>query len=176
MIVALSPRRRRMITAPANSNTAPVAASGTRIGAMPSAAGTIRPTAARSSRAPMALRAPGLKSSTHLEAAPPIPANFSLGTNSLVLLLTRKTTARIPATIHRARFSLRLMRISLKGYRRFPLPGHPGSAGTNRVPDALPTDVTPYAHAFDLDDQRSQAVGGLFCSPPAPPLGAIHRD
>ena len=34
----------------------------------------------------MALRAPGLKSSTHLEAAPPIPASFSLGTNSLVLL------------------------------------------------------------------------------------------
>ena len=59
MIVALSPRRRRVITAPANSNTAPVAASGTRTGAMPSAAGTIRPTAARNSRAPMALRAPG---------------------------------------------------------------------------------------------------------------------
>jgi hypothetical protein len=36
-----------MITAPANSNTAPVAASGTRTGAMPTAAGTIRPTAAR---------------------------------------------------------------------------------------------------------------------------------
>ena len=61
--------------------------------------------AARNSRAPMALRAPGLKSSTHLEAAPPIPASFSLGTNSLVLLATRKATARIPVTIHRARFS-----------------------------------------------------------------------
>src|SRR6266536_3564742 len=68
MIVALSPRRRRMITAPANSNTAPVAASGTRTGAMPTAAGTIRPTAARNSRAPMALRAPGLKSSASKDA------------------------------------------------------------------------------------------------------------
>src|SRR6266576_2569979 len=160
MIVALSPRRRRMITAPVNSNTAPVAASGTRTGAMPSAAGTIRPAAARNSRAPMALRAPGLKSSTHLEAAPPIPASFSLGTNSLVLLATRKTTARIPATIHRARFSLRFMRISLKGYRRFPLPGYPGSAGTNRVPDALPTNAAPYAHAFDPGGQHGQVVAG----------------
>src|SRR6185312_5630366 len=141
MIVALSPRRRRTITAPVNSNTAPVAASGTRTGAMPSAAGTIRPTAARNSRAPMALRAPGLKSSTHLEAAPPIPANFSLGTNSLVLLLTRKTTARIPATIHRARFSLRFMRISLKRYRHL--------SGT-RCPSH---GRRPYAHAFDLDDR-----------------------
>ena len=94
----------------------------TRTGAMPSAAGTIRPTAARNSRAPMALRVPGLKSSTHLEAAPPIPASFSLGTNTLVLLATRKTTARIPATIHRARFSFHFMRISLTGYRQFPLP------------------------------------------------------
>ncbi len=69
----------------------------------------------------MALRAPGLKSSTHLVAAP-MPAIFSLGTNSLALL-SRKTTASSPATIHRARFSVRFMRISLQGYRRFPLVG-----------------------------------------------------
>src|SRR6266566_4295400 len=159
MIVALSPRRKRMITAPANSNTAPVAASGTRTGAMPSAAGTIRPAAARNSRAPMALRAPGLKSSTHLEAAPPIPTSFSLGTNTLVLLATRKTTARIPATIHRARFSFRFMRISLKGYRRFPYLG----IRAEPVPIGYPVPFRrrrPYAHAFDLGDQRRQAVGG----------------
>jgi hypothetical protein len=42
-VVALSPRRMRVITAPTNSNTAPVAASGTRTGAMSSAAGRIRP-------------------------------------------------------------------------------------------------------------------------------------
>ena len=46
-------------------------------------------------------------------AATPIPASFSLGTNTLVLLLTRKTTARIAATIHRARLSFRFMRISM---------------------------------------------------------------
>ena len=39
-------------------------------------------------------------------------------------------------------------------------PGYPYSAGTNQVPNALPADVAPYAHPFDLDDQRSQAVGG----------------
>jgi len=37
--------RHGVITAPTNSSTAPVAASGTRIGAMPSAAGAIRPAA-----------------------------------------------------------------------------------------------------------------------------------
>lgn len=101
-IVALSPRRRRVTTAPANNNTAPEAASGTRTGAMPSAAGRIRPTAPRNSRTPMALRAPGLKSSTHLVAAP-MPASFSLGTNILALLPS-KTTASSPATIHSATF------------------------------------------------------------------------
>src|SRR6266511_4498488 len=48
-----------MITAPTNNNIALVAASGTRTGAMSSAAGRIRPAAARSSRPPRALRAPG---------------------------------------------------------------------------------------------------------------------
>jgi hypothetical protein len=61
----------------------------------------------------MALRAPGLKFSTHLVAAP-MPAILSLGTNSLALL-TRKTTASSPATIHRVRFSVRFMRFVLIG-------------------------------------------------------------
>jgi hypothetical protein len=33
---------------------------------------------------------------THFEAAPNMPACFSLGTNNLVLLATRNTTARVP--------------------------------------------------------------------------------
>ena len=72
-----------------------------------------------------------------------------LGTNSFVLLATRKATARIPATIHRARFSLRFMRISLTGYRRFPLPGYPGSAGTNRVPMPFPP-TPPRTHMLSI--------------------------
>jgi hypothetical protein len=70
------------------------------------------------------LEGTGAEVSTHLVAAP-MPAIFSLGTNSLALL-SRKIAASSPATIHRARFSVRFMRISLQGYRRFPLVGYPG--------------------------------------------------
>ncbi len=131
MIVALPRRRRRMITAPANSNTAP---------RQPAAPGPARARAQRArsgrrqpgnSRAPMALRARGLKSSTHREVAPPIPASFSLGTNSFMLPATRKTTARIPAPIHRARFSLRFI-------------GSPWSAiGDSRYPDIQAVLTSP---------------------------------
>jgi hypothetical protein len=41
-------------------------------------------------------------------------------------LLSRRTTASSPATIHSARFSVRFMRISLQGYRGFLAVGHPG--------------------------------------------------
>jgi len=46
-----------------------------------------------------------------------MPAIFSLGTNSLALL-SRKTTASSPATIHRARFRVRFTRIALQLVRR----------------------------------------------------------
>src|SRR5918995_354966 len=78
-----------MVTAPINSNATPVAASGTSTGAMSSAAGRIRPAAARSSRVAMALRARGLKSLTHCAAGPPTAAIFSRGTNALEVLISR---------------------------------------------------------------------------------------
>src|SRR6266540_3236850 len=92
-----------MVIAPIISNTTPTAASGTRTGAMPTAAGGSRPTAGRSSMAPRVLTKPTLKSPVH--SAPAwMAASLSLGTNSLVVLLTRKTTVSSPAAIHRARF------------------------------------------------------------------------
>src|ERR687897_2335152 len=115
--MTLSLRRRRVIAAPTISNTRPTAASGTRTGAMSSAAGRIRPTAARTSRTPMALTAPALKSSTH--PPPGLAANFSLGRISLATPAARKITANSPAAIHRARsirFSLRSrLRAALDG-------------------------------------------------------------
>src|SRR5215216_798103 len=59
-----SRRRTCVMNAPTISNTRPTAASGTRTGAMSSVAGRIRPTAARTSRVPMALMLLPLKSST----------------------------------------------------------------------------------------------------------------
>jgi hypothetical protein len=75
-------------------------------------AGRTRPTAARTSRAPMALTEPALKSSAH----PPrgVATIFSLGRISLPAPPARKTTASSPAMIHRVRF----MSFSLQGCRR----------------------------------------------------------
>jgi hypothetical protein len=94
--------------APTISTIRPTAASGTSTGAMPSAAGRVRPTAARTSRVPMALAAPALKSSTH-----PMPkaASFSLGRVSFRAPLARTATASSPAMIHSAMF----MRVLLGG-------------------------------------------------------------
>jgi hypothetical protein len=93
--------------APSISNTRPTAASGTRTGAMSSAAGRIRPIAARTSRVPMALTVPAPKSSTHPR---PEVASFCLGRVSFMAPLARKTTASSPAMIHRAMF----MRVSCR--------------------------------------------------------------
>src|SRR5690606_14995681 len=117
-----------MVTAQTNNSTSPVAASGTTTGAMPSTAGSTRPAAARNSTAPMALRAPGLKSSTQRVAAPPAAASRSLGTNILALPI-RQTVAIRPATIQSARFILGslnggggLLSPALPGTRQHPAP------------------------------------------------------
>src|SRR5690606_18578085 len=117
-----------MVTAQTNNSTSPVAASGTTTGAMPSTAGSTRPAAASNSTAPMALRAPGLKSSTQRVAAPPAAASRSLGTNILALPI-RQTVAIRPATIQSARFIIGslnggggLLSPALPGTRQHPAP------------------------------------------------------
>src|SRR4051794_20169913 len=96
----VSCRRRCVTIAPAMSRTRPVAASGTRMGAMPRAAGTIRPTAARTSATPMAFTPGVLKRSAHCM----VLASFSRGWVSFCTPLARNRTARIAAMIQRAMF------------------------------------------------------------------------
>src|SRR5262249_7868184 len=86
------------MNAPAISNARPTAASGTRTGAISSAAGRIRPTAASTSRTPIALMLPALKSLTH----PHLAGSFCLGWPSFAAPLARKTAASNPAVIHNA--------------------------------------------------------------------------
>src|SRR6266540_3227443 len=136
-----------MVIAPIISNTTPTAASGTRTGAMPTAAGGSRPTAGRSSMAPRVLTKPTLKSPVH--SAPAwMAASLSLGTNSLVVLLTRKTTVSSPAAIHRARF----MRFSNDDHERERL---------ERAQSAEGVEDLWLSELAGLLDDDVEAVGGV---------------
>src|SRR6266511_2269520 len=142
-----------MVIAPIISNTTPTAASGTRTGAMPTAAGGSRPTAGRSSMAPRVLTKPTLKSPVH--SAPAwMAASLSLGTNSLVVLLTRKTTVSSPAAIHRARF----MRFSNDDHERERLERAQSAEG---VEDLWLSELAGLVVAGGLLDDDVEAVGGV---------------
>src|ERR1017187_2815549 len=85
-----------------SSKARPTAATGTSTGATSTTAGRIRPTAARTSRVPMVLTPPALKSSTH---AQPEAASLPFGRVSFQAPPAREPTASSPATIHRAMFN-----------------------------------------------------------------------